>query len=109
MEYGRDVSIGPKVVAQSAETLRKLRNTVRFMLANLKDGDAVRGDFRRATKEELSLVCTAHCQRKHDWRLIIVDHSQIDRYVMLHLQQLENTCREAYSDYNFPRGAPHEH
>ncbi|KAG8947207.1 isoleucine-tRNA ligase [Tulasnella sp. 424] len=82
VEYGRDVSIGPKVLAQSAETLRKLRNTVRFMLANLKDGDAVRGDFRRATKEELSLI---------------------DQYVLLHLQQLEHTCREAYSDYNFPR------
>lgn len=82
VEYGRDVSIGPKVLAQSAETLRKLRNTVRFMLANLKDGEALQGDFKPATREELSLI---------------------DNYVMLQLQQLEQTCREAYRDYNFPR------
>ncbi|KAG9005898.1 isoleucine-tRNA ligase, partial [Tulasnella sp. 427] len=82
VEYGRDVSIGPKVLAQSAETLRKLRNSVRFMLANLKDGEAVRGDFQTATQLEFSLI---------------------DKYVMLHLQQLEQTCWEAYRDYNFPR------
>lgn len=50
------MSIGPKVLSQSAETLRKLRNTVRFMLANLKDGEALQGDFKPATREELSLV-----------------------------------------------------
>ncbi|KAG8912715.1 isoleucine-tRNA ligase [Tulasnella sp. 417] len=52
------------------------------MLANLKDGEALRGDFDPAKREEMSLI---------------------DNYVMLHLQQLEQTCREAYRDYNFPR------
>lgn len=34
VEYSRDVSIGPSSISQSAEVLRKLRNTVRFLIAN---------------------------------------------------------------------------
>lgn len=34
VEYSRDVSIGPSSISQSAEVLRKLRNTMRFLIAN---------------------------------------------------------------------------
>lgn len=44
VEAGRDMSIGPTVLSQCAENLRKIRNTARFLLGNLGD--------RRLTEEE---------------------------------------------------------
>ena len=37
VEYWRDVSVGPKVLAQTAESLRKVRNSARFMLGTIGD------------------------------------------------------------------------
>jgi len=38
-DYTRDVVIGPKVIEKSSESLRKIRNTARFLLGNLHDFD----------------------------------------------------------------------
>ncbi|TFK41606.1 tRNA synthetases class I-domain-containing protein [Crucibulum laeve] len=81
VEYWRDMSIGPKILAQSAESMRKIRNSARFCLGNI--GDAV----------ALS-------------KLERVPHSQLglaDRYVMHELYTLEQTALEGYASYNFPK------
>ena len=54
VEYGRDISISKVSLAQSAEALRKLRNSARFILGNA-------GDYRLresvvSLKGKLSLV-----------------------------------------------------
>lgn len=35
VEYWRDMSIGPTVLAQTAESTRKIRNSTRFLLGNI--------------------------------------------------------------------------
>lgn len=38
-DYTRDVLIGPKVIRKASESLRKIRNTARFILGNIHDFD----------------------------------------------------------------------
>ncbi len=40
VDYRSDVMIGPNIVGQMADTYRKIRNTIRFMMANLYDFEA---------------------------------------------------------------------
>lgn len=55
VDYTKDVSVGPTSLAQVAESLRKLRNTARFMLGNLGDGERLPAS--EASKDEMTLVC----------------------------------------------------
>ncbi|KAG8862966.1 isoleucine-tRNA ligase [Tulasnella sp. 330] len=84
VEYGRDVSIGPKILAQSSDALKKIRNTVRFVLANVRDGSAIdsSSSSNLVEKDAMSLA---------------------DRYVMDQLLQVETTCKDAYASYNFAK------
>lgn len=52
VDSSRDVLIGPGILSQTFEGLRKIRNTARFMLGNI--AGQPREDFR---PEELGLVC----------------------------------------------------
>ena len=38
-DYSHDVVIGPKVIEKSSDSLRKIRNTARFVLGNISDFD----------------------------------------------------------------------
>ncbi|KAG6854411.1 hypothetical protein C0991_006953 [Blastosporella zonata] len=78
VEYWRDMSIGPTVLAQVAESLRKIRNSARFMLGSIGDDTS----FERMPREEMGLA---------------------ERYVMHELYTLEQTALEGYSSYNFPK------
>ncbi|KAG9087640.1 isoleucine-tRNA ligase [Ceratobasidium sp. 370] len=80
VEYGKDISLGPIVLAQAAETLRKVRNSARFVLGNI--GSASSEGVPNLRHEELGLL---------------------ERYVMHKLYMLESTSREAYSNYNFQK------
>ncbi|KAF9493086.1 isoleucyl-tRNA synthetase [Pleurotus eryngii] len=79
-EYWKDIAIGPTVLAQTFESLRKIRNTARFILGNTANS----GEIRRvaASKEDMSLA---------------------DRYIMHELYSLERTALESYTSYNFPK------
>jgi isoleucyl-tRNA synthetase len=55
-EYWHDMSLGPKVLAQTAEALRKIRNSARFMLGNIGE-DAARQNFVPVGRDDMSLVC----------------------------------------------------
>ncbi|EDR09531.1 uncharacterized protein LACBIDRAFT_318681 [Laccaria bicolor S238N-H82] len=76
IDYWRDVSIGPTVLAQVAESMRKIRNSARFCLGNIGDKQT----FKRVPREKMGLA---------------------ERYVMHELYQLEQTALEAYASYNF--------
>ncbi|KAG6831068.1 hypothetical protein H0H92_012991 [Tricholoma furcatifolium] len=80
VEYWRDMSIGPTVLTQVVESLRKIRNSARFMLGSIGDDTS----FQRVPREEMGLA---------------------ERYVMHELYTLEQTALEGYSTYNFPKGS----
>ncbi|KAI9460791.1 tRNA synthetases class I-domain-containing protein [Boletus coccyginus] len=83
VEYWRDMSIGPTVLAQTAESMRKIRNSARFLLGNI-------GSKASKDSETHSSV-----ERK--------DLGLAERYVMNELYKLERTAFEGYTAYNFPR------
>jgi isoleucyl-tRNA synthetase len=55
VEYWKDMAIGPRILSQAAETMRKIRNSTRFLLGNLGDG-APLGELERVPRKELGLV-----------------------------------------------------
>ncbi|KAG1738733.1 tRNA synthetases class I-domain-containing protein [Suillus lakei] len=81
VEYWRDMSIGPTVLAQCAESMRRIRNSARFILGNIG----------------------TTAQRKH---FVPVEHSELglaERFVMNELYKLDQTAAEGYTSYNFPK------
>ncbi|KAF8646469.1 hypothetical protein AX16_007205 [Volvariella volvacea WC 439] len=80
VEYWRDMSIGPTILAQTVESLRKIRNSARFMLGNL--GDKPLAEMERVKREDMGLA---------------------EKYVMHELYRLEQTALESYAAYNFPK------
>ncbi|KAF9254893.1 isoleucyl-tRNA synthetase [Marasmius fiardii PR-910] len=78
MEYWQDMSIGPTVLAQTAESMRKIRNSARFMLGNIGDKDAM----ERVPRSEFRLA---------------------ERWIMHELFTLERIALEGYAAYNFPK------
>ncbi|KAK4058872.1 isoleucine-tRNA ligase [Microbotryomycetes sp. JL221] len=77
VDWTKDVLIGPSILAQTFETLKKMRNTARFMLGNIVGSD----------NEQLSLN----------------ELSIIDRYVLHELFELDSVAREAYNTYAFSK------
>ncbi|KAG0707905.1 tRNA synthetases class I-domain-containing protein [Suillus ampliporus] len=81
VEYWRDMSIGPTVLAQCGESMRRIRNSARFILGNIG----------------------TTAQRKH---FVPVEHSELglaERFVMNELYKLDQTAAEGYANYNFPK------
>ncbi|KAG6331358.1 hypothetical protein ID866_7732 [Astraeus odoratus] len=86
-EYWRDISIGPTVLAQVAESMRKIRNSARFMLGNI--------GVTKQTMSNRGLAELAPIAKK--------DLGLAERYVMNELYKLEKTALEGYATYNFPK------
>ncbi|EAU81428.2 isoleucyl-tRNA synthetase [Coprinopsis cinerea okayama7 len=55
VEYWRDMSIGPTILSQTAESYRKIRNSARFALGNI-DGVEGRPVIEKVPKEKLGLT-----------------------------------------------------
>lgn len=77
VDYQADVRISDDIIKQTSEGYRKIRNTFRFMLGNLHDFDP----------------------KKH----AVADENlqEVDRYMMLRLQELIEKVRNAYDHYEF--------
>lgn len=103
VEYWRDMAIGPKILSQAAETMRKIRNSTRFLLGNLSDGAALT-DFDRVPREQLGLVRIHLKSVINCFVLTIFQSIQAERYVMHELYTLQQTAFEGYATYNFPKG-----
>ena len=76
-DYTRDVVIGPKVIEKSSESLRKIRNTARYVLGNLHDFDP----SSMLTRRE--------------------DLSPIDRLFLHRTALFLNETRDHYQDHHF--------
>ena len=55
VEYWRDMAIGPTVLAQAAESMRKIRNSARFILGNIGDAET-RARMKRVSRADMGLV-----------------------------------------------------
>ncbi len=78
VDYQADCVMGDKLLKQCAETYRKVRNTFRFMLANINADDL--------TKEAL---------------LPVNELSIIDKALLLKLNAVSESVKEAYNEYDF--------
>ncbi|CEP69492.1 Zinc finger, DNA glycosylase/AP lyase/isoleucyl tRNA synthetase [Moorella glycerini] len=76
-DYRRDVAASPGIMQQLTEAYRKIRNTCRFLLANLYDYDPEKD---KVSREEML---------------------EIDRWAMDKLQRLVARVTKAYEDYEF--------
>ena len=92
----RDVPIGPSILAQTFEGLRKIRNTARFMLGNLSGANV-----ESFAPSELGLVSFCPVSDSPSDALTSL---QIERYVLNELYELDQVAREAYNSYAFNRG-----
>ncbi|CAK5272919.1 unnamed protein product, partial [Mycena citricolor] len=81
VDYRNDVALGPTVLAQAAEAVRKIRNSARFILGNIGSLED-RAGMDRVQREDLPLM---------------------ERYVMHKLYLMEQTAVEGYSEYNFAK------
>ncbi|WP_079709379.1 isoleucine--tRNA ligase [Paraliobacillus ryukyuensis] len=77
VDYQADVRISDEIIKQTSEGYRKIRNTFRFLLGNLADFDP--------GKDALA-----------DDQL-----QEVDRYMLLRLQQLIKKVTKAYDNYDF--------
>lgn len=77
VDYQADVRISQDILKQTSEAYRKIRNTFRFMLANL-------GDFNPKTDR-------------------VPEHEleEVDRYMLHRLQQVVSGVRASYEKYEF--------
>ncbi len=78
VDYWDDQRIGPEIIKTTAETYRKLRNTIRWMLGSL-------AHFREADKVAFS------------------EMPELERFVLHRLVELDGEMREAYSTYDYKR------
>ncbi|MBZ6076103.1 isoleucine--tRNA ligase [Microvirga puerhi] len=78
VDYWDDQRIGPEIIKTTAETYRKLRNTIRWMLGSL-------GHFHEADKVEPRTM------------------PELERFVLHRLVELDGEMREAYATYDYKR------
>ncbi|KAJ7207110.1 tRNA synthetases class I-domain-containing protein [Mycena pura] len=81
VDYWNDTYLGPVVLAQAAEGVRKLRNTARFILGNIGNVES-RAQMESVSRSEMGLA---------------------ERYIMHELYVLEQNAFEGYSQYNFAK------
>ncbi|MYL52083.1 isoleucine--tRNA ligase [Pontibacillus yanchengensis] len=77
VDYQSDVRISDNILKQVSEVYRKIRNTFRFLLGNLHDFDPSK---HTVSEENLQ---------------------EVDRYMLLRLQELTSKVRSAYDEYEF--------
>lgn len=78
VDYWDDQRIGPEIIKTTAETYRKLRNTIRWMLGSL-------AHFRDSDKVEIGAM------------------PELERFVLHRLVELDGEMREAYGTYDYKR------
>lgn len=77
VDYQGDVRLSDKIVKSMSDVYRKIRNTFRYLLGNLSDFDPKTDSVAYADMEEL------------------------DRWVLLRMEQVKETVLKAYDDYEF--------
>ncbi|MBI3615518.1 MAG: isoleucine--tRNA ligase [Candidatus Omnitrophica bacterium] len=84
-DYREDVRISPEILSQTAEVYRKIRNTLRFMLANLSDFQA------------------------SEVRVPLEKMQGLNRWILLQFGALVREVTDAYEQYAFHRAVKKIH
>jgi len=77
-DFTEDLRMGNDVIQANADSYRRLRNTIRFMLANLSGFD----ESERVAPEEMP---------------------ELERFILAKLAELDGVVRDAYVEYDFNR------
>ncbi len=78
-DYSEDLRIDKEILAQHAESYRKIRNTFRFILGNIKD------NFEPQNFEKLRLE----------------SFPELERYILNRLYELDKSIKDSLKSYNF--------
>ncbi len=78
-DYAEDLRIDKNILAQHAESYRKIRNTFRFMLGNLKD------KFEKQNFKELNLE----------------EFEELEQYILHKIYYISKSVEENLKNYNF--------
>ncbi|HAM30728.1 MAG TPA: isoleucine--tRNA ligase [Erysipelotrichaceae bacterium] len=78
VDYQADCSMGQNILKQVSENYRKVRNTFRFLMANLDNNTFAKAD----------LVPTN-------------DLSNLNKYILVKLNKVADVCLDAYDEYRF--------
>jgi isoleucyl-tRNA synthetase len=78
-DYAEDLRIDKSILAQHAESYRKIRNTFRFLLGNLKD------KFEQQNFENFDLK----------------DFDELERYILHRVYEISKSVEENLKNYNF--------
>jgi isoleucyl-tRNA synthetase len=78
VDYQADCSMGKNILKQVSENYRKVRNTLRFLLANL--------DNNTFTKEDV---------------IPVEQMSELNQYIIVLLEEAAEYCIKAYNEYRF--------
>jgi isoleucyl-tRNA synthetase len=78
-DYADDLRIGPEILKTTADTYRKLRNTIRWMLGSL-----------------------AHFSPEED-RVAPAKMPELERLMLHRLAELDSVVRQAYADFDYKR------
>ena len=78
VDYQADCSMSDEIMKQVSENYRKVRNTFRFLLANINEEDF--------TKEDLVDIATL---------------PELDKYMLLQLNEVNDKAKKAYKEYRF--------
>ncbi|KAK0541043.1 isoleucine-tRNA ligase [Tilletia horrida] len=99
-DYAADVPVGPTILKKAGEAMRKLRNSARFMLANLPAG-GVGGGPSRWSRMDGDGDVSSPAVVADDLRVRVDEMSMADRHIMQELYRLEKACRAGYEAYDF--------
>ena len=77
-DYTEDLRIGPEIIKANVDAYRRLRNTIRFMLANLSGFDEAE-------------------------RIGAAEMPELERYILAKLAELDGLVRAGYAQYDFNR------
>ncbi|GAA0529055.1 isoleucyl-tRNA synthetase [Rhizomicrobium palustre] len=77
-DFTQDLRIGGEIIKANVESYRRLRNTIRFMLANLAG----------FAEEE---------------RIAVSEMPELERYILAKLAELDALVKEGYAEYDFNR------
>ena len=80
-DYNEDLRIDKSILSQHAESYRKIRNTFRFILGNLKD-DFQKQDFKKIKVNEFN---------------------ELEQYILHKLYKISQSLEENLENYNFHR------
>lgn len=83
INYQDDVRISESIVRQVSEIYRKIRNTFKFMLGNLSNGD-LPFDYQQALKHE--------------------GYSLVDQFLLAKLEEVKNRVLDSYDKFDFASG-----